>query len=349
MGHNIYINEFNRASFFSARTLAWHGLGQIVKGALTSKEALKEASLDYEVGLAPVYAQVGLNLDRQSAIEKNCFIKYPDDDGNTIETQYKEGIVVPNTFATYREDTNVAFGIVGSRYTVVQNHEAFNFFDTIVGKGEAIYETAGALGNGETVFITAKLPDYISVPGEAVEKYIFLKLTHDGKGSITGGFTPVRIVCNNTLNFALKNMTNTIRIRHTTSAHDKLQEAYKLIGIANKLSNELGEIFTHLKKQTIVGKDVMTFFKELLYSQEECTIGKFESSQKNNIIKSMQKFYYRGVGQDSIIGTKFGVYNAVSGYYQNVKTSTNPQKMLESTVFGTNASVVEKSLNMLLV
>lgn len=349
MSANLYIDKFGRASMFSAREIPWHGLGQITKGALNSEEAIKAAGLDYEVETAPIFASIGTNLSHQDALENNCVIKYSDDDGNTISTEYKQGIEVPNKFATYRKDTGAAFGVVGSRYTVVQNIDAFSFFDEIVGKGEAIYETAGALGNGEIVFITAKLPDHINVPGEEIDKYLILKSAHDGKGSIVVGFTPVRVVCSNTLNWALSTLTSKISIRHTATAHDKLREASKVMGIANQLSEELGEIFTNLKRQSIMDDEVKVFFRELLYDRERFDNKQFDSTQINNVINNMERFYHVGVGQDSIIGTKFGVYNAVSGYYQNVKTSTNTKKMLESNVFGNNSKVIEKSLTMLLI
>src|SRR3546814_20848068 len=82
-----------------------------------------------------------------------------------------------------------------------------------------MYETAGALGNGERIFITAKLPDYIRVGGDdLIEKYLFLTTSHDGSGSITAAFTPIRIVCANTLNAAMPRQSNTIKIRHTSGA-----------------------------------------------------------------------------------------------------------------------------------
>jgi len=106
------------------------------------------------------------------------------------------------------------------------------------------YETAGALGKGERIFITAKLPDYITVGGnDLIEKYLFLTTSHDGFGSITAAFTPIRIVCNNTLNAALRNNTNAFKIRHTVNAKERLEEAHKLMGITNLLSSQLEGIF----------------------------------------------------------------------------------------------------------
>ena len=104
--------------------------------------------------------------------------------------------------------------------------------------------TAGALGKGKRIFITAKLPNYIKVGNDdLIEQYLFFTTSHDGGGSITAAFTPVRIVCNNTLNAALRNHSNTFKIRHTANAKDRLEEAHKLMGITNQLSNQLEGVF----------------------------------------------------------------------------------------------------------
>src|SRR5690606_20882489 len=130
-------------------------------------------------------------------------------------------IEVPNFYATIRTDNETVLGVVGKDYEIVQNRDAFSFFDAIVGGDGIQYETAGALGKGERIFITAKLPGYIKVGREdLIEQYLFLTTSHDGYGSITAAFTPIRICCNNTLNAAMKNHTNSIKIRHTANAKD---------------------------------------------------------------------------------------------------------------------------------
>lgn len=97
-----------------------------------------------------------------------------------------------------RTDNGAVLGVVGKDYQIVQNRDAFLFFDSIVGGDGIMYEIAGALGKGERIFITAKLPGYIEVGNnDLIEKYLFLTTSHDGSGSITAAFTPVRIVCAN--------------------------------------------------------------------------------------------------------------------------------------------------------
>lgn len=171
------------------------------------------------------------------------------------ETKTPE-IEVSNYYATMRTDTEQVLGVVGKYYEVVQNADAFRFFDAIVGGDGILYETEAALGKGERIFITAKLPGYIKVGSDdVIEKYLFLSTSHDGFGSITAAFTPIRIVCNNTLNAALRNCSNSIKIRHTQNAKEHLEEAYKLMGITNRLSTELESIFKKWSKVHIREKD----------------------------------------------------------------------------------------------
>ena len=224
MAHNINYNEQKQQhSFFSVKEKAWHGLGQIVSDYPTSAEALKFAGLDYTV-------------------EKRKLFTYDNENqnGNPDTDIIIPEIEVPNYFATIRTDSEQVLGVVGKDYEVVQNTDAFAFFDAIVG-GEGIqYETAGALGNGERIFITAKLPSYIKVGSDdLIEQYLFLTTSHNGFGSITAAFTPVRIVCNNTLSAALRNCSNSIKIRHTQNAKERLEEAHKLMGISNRLSHQI--------------------------------------------------------------------------------------------------------------
>jgi phage/plasmid-like protein (TIGR03299 family) len=208
MAHQLNFNpKTGKDSFMSVKEKAWHNLGQIIDRYPTSSEAIQHAGLDYIVEKRPLFTYDTGNHS-----------------GHTDDDIIIPEIEVPNYFATVRADTEQVLGVVGNDYEVVQNPEAFSFFDAIVGGGDGIlYETAGALGNGERVFITAKLPDYIKVGvKDWIAQYLFLTTSHDGLGSITAAFTPIRIVCNNTLNAALQNHSGAIKIRHTVSAGDGL-------------------------------------------------------------------------------------------------------------------------------
>ena len=197
MAHNINFNsKTGRYSFFSVKEKAWHGLGKIVQDYPTSEQAIRHAGLDYEVVKSPLFTKSSGIIETANGIEI----------GNSE-------LEVPNYFANIRTDNNAVLGVVGKDYHIVQNRDAFSFFDSIVGGTNGIlYETAGALGNGERIFITAKLPSYIRVGNgdDVTEKYIFLTTSHDGSGSITAAFTPIRIVCQNTLNASLFSVATSI-------------------------------------------------------------------------------------------------------------------------------------------
>lgn len=181
MAHQInYNQQTGKHSFFSVKEKAWHSLGQIVEACPSSSEAMKYAGLDYTVEKRFLFT---LSNEYQSV------------QLNSVHAEIK----VPDFYATLRTDTEQVLGVVGKDYHVVQNIHAFEFFDSIVGGKEGIrYETAGALGNGERIFITAKLPEYIRVgKDDLIEQYLFLTTSHDGYGSITAAFTPIRICCQN--------------------------------------------------------------------------------------------------------------------------------------------------------
>ena len=138
MGDNINFNSITKKhSFVSVKEIPWHGLGKVVNKSMTSSEAIDLAGLDYEVKKAALIAE----FDEADRITHNA-----------------QGGYVDKAFATYRSDTLDVFGVVGSKYEIVQNKDAFKFIDNIIGdtNEHAIFETAGALGKGETTFITCK-------------------------------------------------------------------------------------------------------------------------------------------------------------------------------------------------
>ncbi|VFA41278.1 DUF932 domain-containing protein [Chryseobacterium indologenes] len=334
MAHNLnFNNRTGKYSFFSVKEKAWHNLGQIVQEYPTSEEAIKFAGLDYEVEKSPLFTKGAGIIENNNGIEM-------------IDSELE----VPNYFANIRTDNNTVLGVVGKDYHIVQNREAFSFFDAIVGGGNGIlYETAGALGNGERIFITAKLPDYIRVGNgdDITEKYIFLTTSHDGSGSITAAFTPVRIVCQNTLNASLKNMSNVVRIRHTAGAKQRLEEAHKVMGLANKLSNELESTFNHWANIK-VGDDEMKRLIQLALCPNKETLqhlqkGNFDDLStvfKNTVDDAFAYAMMSDTQQmETTKGTLFGAYNAVTGYYQNVKTYKDDEAKLQSIVLGGTAQL----------
>lgn len=332
MPDNINYNEqTGKHSFFSVQERPWHGLGQIVEDYPTSAEAIEFAGLNYLVEKRKLFT---LDNENQDADPETGII-IPE-------------VIVDNYFATVRRDTDQVLGVVGRDYEVVQNIEAFNFFDAIVGGDGIRYETAGALGKGERIFITAKLPGYIRVgDDDLTEKYLFLTTSHDGLGSITAAFTPIRIVCNNTLNAALKNCTGSIKIRHTANAKDRLAEAHRVLSIANKLTGELEGVLNQWAKIRITDQQLHRFIqlamipnKEVLQTLKEGNMDEL-STAFNNVCKSVFEYAMSHPSQQDATtkGTLYGAYNAVTGYFQNIRNYKDGESKLKSLLYGGTAQM----------
>jgi phage/plasmid-like protein (TIGR03299 family) len=327
MAHNLNFNQKNNEySFFSVKEPAWHNLGIIVDRYPTSAEAIQFAGLDYKVEKRPLFTF--------------------DTDNNSDNTDFGiPEIKVPNYYATVRTDTEDVLGVVGKDYEVVQNVDAFEFFDAIVGGGDGIlYETAGALGNGERIFITAKLPGYIRVGNnDLIEQYLFLTTSHNGFGSITAAFTPVRVVCNNTLNAALNNHSNAIKIRHTSSANDRIKQAHTLMGITDTISNDLEGILNNWAEVKITDAEVKKLIQIAMAPNKEvlANLHKGETDElSSNYINIVDKVYEYALGSptqqlETTAGTVFGAYNAVTGYFQNVRNYKDEEAKFKSLIEGT--------------
>ncbi len=340
MAHNINFNEqTGNHSFFSVKQKAWHGLGQIVEDYPTSEEALKFAGLDYTVAKRKLFTYDNEN----KASNEDSEIKIPE-------------IEVPDFYATIRTDNETVLGVVGKDYEVVQNIDAFSFFDAIVSGDGILYETAGALGKGERIFITAKLPDYIKVGNnDLIEQYLFLTTSHDGSGSITAAFTPVRIVCNNTLNAALRKQSNAIKIRHTANAKERLEAAHKLMGITNQLGTQLEEIFNRWAKIRITDSEVKKLVQMALVPNKEVlqNILAGKEDELSTCFKNMTDaaFEYAMTNEtqqlETTKGSLFGAYNGVTGYFQNVRNYKNEEAKVKSLLMGgTGQMRTQKAFNL---
>jgi phage/plasmid-like protein (TIGR03299 family) len=315
MAHNL--NETNGKISFASTQRAWHGLGQIVDSAMTSKQAIELAGLDYQVIKTPMLAKV----------------------------RGAGKVVVPDHFATVRKDTNEVLGVVGRRYEIIQNQDAFVFFDAIVGQGQAIFETAGALGNGNKTFITAKMPSYVRITGtdDITEMYVVLTNTHDGSGSVIAAVTGIRIVCENTMRIALKNTVNKVAIRHTTNAERNLAQAHKLLGISNDYITKMNEAFNSLALKKITDAKAKQLIENLFYSEKN------DSTRIKNIRESVLESYYSGIGQEKVVGTAFGLLNGITHYTSHVKEYKDADTKFENLLMdGASAKITDKAFELLL-
>jgi phage/plasmid-like protein (TIGR03299 family) len=318
MAHNLE-EKNGQVSFVSNGQKAWHNLGTIVDGAMTTKEVIELANLDYEVLKTHLVAEHEL-------------------DG------VKHYMDVPNRIATYRNDTKEVLGIVSDRYEIVQNIDAFSFFDAIIDEGEAIFETAGVLGRGEKIFVTAKLPDDLMVGGEKCEEYILLTNSHDGSSSIIAGFTSVRVVCQNTLNFALSNVKNKYAVQHKLGAKDRLSEAYRIMDISSKYTQEAYE---HFNRMVDVKLDDGQFRDYIINTMKPHITKDEDSTRFKNLTDRIFNFAKTHPTQttDETNGTLWGAYNSISGYYNYLKKYPSAEAKFKNTMFGADNSRIEKAFN----
>lgn len=306
MAHNI-----NQNRMFCVGT-AWHDVGVRVDSEQTAEQAIKLAQLDYNVEQTPLFAN-----------EKQV-----------------EGHV-----AITRADTKEILGITTPKYKIVQNVNAFSFFDVVVGEGQAVYHSAGVLGQGEKIWILAKLPNDIIINSEdKVEKYLCLSNSHDGKSSLKMYFTPVRVVCQNTLNMSMADAKNGIAIRHTGNIKFKIDEARRVLGISIDYYKQYEQIAKQLEEKPLTISEVEGYFDKVLGIDETEEI----STRKENIKSDLLTLFEGGRGQKlGNIHSAWKAYNAVTEYVDHYSTVKNlaedKTNKLKNIWFGTGAKLKEQA------
>ncbi len=270
--------------FFTGREKPWHGLGTMVEDAPDSREALIAAGLDWEVVQKPVFTQ--------------------------------DGVQVKGYYANVRDYDSSVLGIVTSRYKVVQNRDAFAFTDGLLGEGVR-YETAGSLMGGRKTWILAKLPEKYIIQGEQIMPYLVFSNTHDGSGAIKIAMTPVRVVCNNTLNFALENADRIWSVHHTGDIAAKLEDTKETIYKAEEYMSELGKTFDVLSKKKLTDAAVKEYISMLLPVQENVS----QTTEKNVLRQRediMLRYKYAPDLKD-MPGNCYRFINAVSDFATHSK------------------------------
>jgi phage/plasmid-like protein (TIGR03299 family) len=295
MSHNV-------ESMFYTREKPWHGLGLSVESAPTSADALRMAGLDWDVTTAPVvvggqelpnYRATVRPSARMLNLEDGTEIV--DDDGNLC---YHEPAVL---------------GIVSDRYQIIQNAEAFAFTDSLVGGGDVTYETAGSLRDGRLVWMLAKLPQ-TKILDDEVEPYICFTNSHDGSSAIRVCCTPVRVVCNNTLNLALSSAKRSWATRHTGDLKNKMEEAKYTLGLATRYVEELKDTAGKLANMTISDNDYKDFVRELFPEPTETENAKSNGRRQKNAVYLWNLFNFAYIQSDiaKFRGTGWGLINAAS-------------------------------------
>lgn len=355
---NVLLNILKLILMYKVKGKPWAYSGAIdVSDCSTAKEVMLKAGLNFNVAKCELVGKMPIKLTGTDE-ELDRIIKEQKNGAHVFGTDiYRK---CDNAFATYRTDCNIPLGTVRNKYTIVQNNEAFNFFDDAIGKNSAIWQTAGFWGNGERIFVSAKLPNNFLVKDDPVENYLVFTNTHDGSGGVKILFTPIRVVGQNTLNAAIHSSSNYISFRHTSSVHNKISIAQEILGISKIKSEEFAQYCNLLADIKVTDEDVIQFIGENILTQDEVqrlkdtghTIKDIAyrnglalsdskiSSRKMNVISDTYNYYFDGPGQRDILGTAWGAVNAVSGYYSNID-NIEGTKRFDSICYGDKSRKIE--------
>lgn len=321
----------NVENMVSARNMKpWHGIGTIVENVLTSGDALRLGGLDWQVDKFPMVAMV----DR-SGMQGDAYVE----DIRPVQT---------GAYATVRSDNDRILGTgLSNRYTIVQNREAFAFFDAVVRDGSAKYETAGSLDEGRRVFLTAQLSREIRVGDvDPVETYLLMANAHDGSMSFTAAVTPVRVVCQNTLNLALKGATQQWKLRHTESIDGRLDEARRALGLSFEYMDAFEKEANALIEKELSKQQFGVMLKQVFKDKDAEKSGFFSDLQAS----LMTNFESSPTLDDGFRFTGWGAVNAVGEYFEWGKKfrtgeKSNPDEArANSTLFGGQAEKARDSV-----
>ena len=275
----------NVESMFYVRKAPWHGLGTRVMEAPDSKGALELAGLNWKVLQEPIYTTEG---------EPICGYK-----------------------ANVRDSDRKVLGVVSDRYKIVQNQEAFAFTDELLGEGVR-YETAGSLQGGKRVWLLARLPHEYIISGERITPYLVFFNSHDGSGAIKAALTPIRVVCQNTLNLALSTARRSWSMIHTGDIQGKMQEARDTLFMAEKYMDSLGREFETLRKKKLAEKQVREYIEILLPIEDGSTPQQAKNMKR--LREDLEARYFDAPDLKGLGNNGYRFINAVSDF----ATHSNP-------------------------
>ena len=279
----------NVETMMYVREKPWHGIGTMVTEAPTSADALRLAGLDWQVEQTPVFTETGMEI--------------------------------PNYKANVRNTDKSVLGIVTDKYQIVQNADAFEFTDSIVGEtenGVVTYETAGSLSGGRKIWLLAKMPTQ-KILDDEIEPYMCFSNTHDGSGAIRIAMTPIRVVCQNTLNLALNNAKRQWSTKHMGNMQSKLEEARLCLQLADKYMQNLDIEADRLANATLRKEQIDEILDELFPIDDNST------DRKKRNVQSMKDDFYVAYFMPDIL--KFGesAYRAVNAM-SDVVTHAKPKR-----------------------
>lgn len=349
-----------------AQPLAWDGIigCQSFKTPVTVSEAAEAVGANYEV---KKHHMVAISDELYNAIMNGTPL--------TEETIRKENIVSTH-MATMREDNGNILGVVGSTYGVVSNADSMSFFNHILNGDisssteKAVIETAGILDGGGRFYITAKMNSNIRIDGDNsdIDDYLLLTNAHDGSGSVSVLFTPIRVICRNTLNAALRSAKNKLIYKHTSRVNERMdltkeiniQRAAEVLKFHERYKEAFIEDLNRLRSIKLKENDVTDMVCRLFTDEKEMRIIREHyynldgistddvSTRKKNLITSLMDSVESGIGQDTNRGSGLWLYNGISSWGNNARTYKDNAAKFDSIIDGDMSKKVQKMHDMVL-
>ena len=313
MAHELEIINGNAQMFYRGEK-PWHGLGRYIAPdeLLTSEDAIVASGLDWTVNTQPLFLG--------------------------------DGTKAPSN-AVVRSDNNKILGVVGDTYKPLQNKDAFKFFDGFIESGQASFETAGSLRDGKRIWVMAKINSDVDVikGNDILERYVLLSNSHDGTTSVRAGFTPVRVVCQNTLTMAHSNASSKlIRVRHGKSVKENVDRVAEIMNLSNREFEATIEQYRFLANREINASDLEKYIKIVMVGEK-----KFQANPElgNRVLNKIIPLFEKGRGNDlkEVKGTYWTAYNSISEYLQHEKGSDESIRM-DSLWFGQSNTVLQNAL-----
>jgi phage/plasmid-like protein (TIGR03299 family) len=261
-----------------------------------------------------------------------------------VESRNLGNIGFPEKNGLYRSTDGAGLGIVGNRYQIIQNEQAFAFADNLVDDGQAKYETAGSLWGGKRVFLSMELNHLdIRVPGDDSDVKMFLMITnnHDGGGAADAVVTPIRSVCQNTVNAAIASAKSRFRIRHTGNIEQKLLAARDALGISFKYAEEFEKLAARMALKKVTDAQVLEILRNAVFPVDAEAVSEEVLSDHASTLAFEN--YLTSPTMDSIRGNAWGAYNGIAEFidygaiYRGGKSNPVAQVRANSLLWGVGA------------
>jgi len=290
----------NIGEMFYHGEMPWHKEGIGLQHPADLEEALKVGGLNWEVG---DMALLTADMPPSPVLKRKALVRLDRPPGH-------EGRVV---------------GVAHNAFQPFQNHEAGALFDAIFGHGKRVYHTGGYLGRGEVVWLMAKIDRTLSIGGEdVVQPYALMANSHDGSRAFQMKFTPIRVVCQNTLSLAIsESLGAPFKRSHQGSFNEHAQAAQKFFSATMKELDGIAESYTALSKQPCPDTVFYAILEELLpdpkrpvnADRNPAVLRMWETKRANTLAARSKVLELRstgmGAGLRTARGTMWGGLNAV--------------------------------------